>query len=417
MESVMNSTHAGVDKLIAETAFPSAAVTQCPYPHYEAFLEAPVYQLPTGEFVVSRHDDVFHVTRHPEIFSSHISVFEDGWSRTATLEDHANREYPWGIVSSDAPEHTWKRKLAFEMFKPGRLRGRESVIEGFVDELIDGFIDRGECAFVEEFCDPLPGKIILTLFGLPLEHLERALTWSRYEGFGTRYAAMPLQQAARDGIVDLGGFVRDEITKRADNPGDDDMSLHVQRHIEARGKLDMPNLIAEVSNLFIGGIITTTHLLGTMMKLFIENPDQQETARAGRSQLKRAIEESLRIESPVQIGGRLVVQDTEIGEVKIPAGSLVLVCWGAANRDESVFECPEKFDVERPNANNHMGFGNGPHFCMGAPLARLEAMIAFERIFARMGNIQFAEGSKSENHWAVIFRGPSKLDITFDKIG
>ena len=116
------------------------------------------------------------------------------------------------------------------------------------------------------------------------------------------------------------------------------------------------------------------------------------------------------------MGPRLVVQDTEVGGVKIPAGSIVLVVWGSANRDENVFKCPEQFDVERSNAKDHMAFGNGPHFCMGAPLARMEVVVAFERIFARMENLRFAPGKNDfANHWAVIFRGPQKLHIEFDK--
>jgi cytochrome P450 len=403
--------------LIAETPFPSAKATQCPYPLYEAFREeGPVFQLPTGEFVISRHDDIFNVTRHPEIFSSHHSIYVDGYMKAATLEDHRNPDYAWAIVTADAPQHTWKRKIAFEMFKPGRLREREPLVRQFVDDLIDRFVDRGECEFVHEFADLLPAQVILTLFGLPLEYLDRALTWGRYEGFGTRFAAPELQQGARDGIVDLGEFLRDRILERVDSPGDDDLSIHIQRHIEQRGQLELPHLIAETSNLFIGGIITTTHLLSSMMLLFIQNPEQQAKARTSQSLLKRSVEESLRIESPVQLGPRLVVEDTEVGGVKIPAGSIVLVVWGSANRDKCVFEKPEQFDIERSNVKDHMAFGNGAHFCMGAPLGRMEAMVAFERIFARLDNLRFAPGKNDfKNHWAVIFRGPQELHIEFDK--
>ena len=403
--------------LIAETPFPSAEATQCPYPLYQALRQQAVYQLPTGEYVISKHADVFQVTRHPEIFSSHHSIYVDGFMQAATLEDYRNPDSVWAIVTADPPDHTWKRKLAFEMFKPGRLREREPLVEQFADDLIDTFIERGECEFVHEFADLLPAQVILTLFGMPLEHLDRALTWARYEGFGTRFAAPDVQQAARDGIVDLGEFLRDRILESVESPGDDDLSIHVQRHIEHQGKLDLPNLIAETSNLFIGGIITTTHLLSSMMMLFIQHPEQQAKARSSASLLKKSVEEALRIESPVQLGPRLVVQDTEVGGVKIPAGSIVIVVWASANRDETVFDCPDQFDVERPNAKDHMAFGNGPHFCMGAPLARMEAMVAFERIFARMDNLRFAPGKNDfKNHWAVIFRGPQKLHIEFDKV-
>ena len=415
----MTTLDQSVDQVLEGRRFPSAEVTKCPYPVYHALREAgPVYQLPTGEYVVSHHADIAELTRHPEIFSSHHSVSPDGWQKAATLADHENPEQVWAIVSSDPPDHAVKRKMAFEMFKPGRLREREPMVREFTDELIDRFIDRGECEFVGEFADLLPASVILTLFGLPLDHLQRALAWGRYEGFGTRFASQEHQAAARDGIMDLGGFLRDRILERVDEPGDDDLSLLVQRHVQTHGELRLGELIAEASNLFIGGIITTTHLLSSMMMLFIQHPDQQAKAAQSTSALKRAVEEALRIESPVQMGPRLVVQDTELGGVPIPAGSIVLVLWGSANRDECVFADPDTFDVERQNVKNHMAFGNGPHFCLGAPLGRMEAVTAFERIFARMENLRFAEGRNDfANHEAVIFRGPQKLYIEFDRRG
>jgi cytochrome P450 len=407
-----------VETALEGRPFPSAAVTRCPYGVYRALQgEGSVYQLPSGEYVVSHHADIAHLTRHPEIFSSNHSVMEDGWMRAATLEDHANPDQVWSIVTSDDPEHAVKRKIAFDMFKPGRLRENEPMVRAVVDELIDTFIDRGECEFVGEFADLLPATVILKLFGLPLDHLPRALAWGRYEGFGTRFASPEHQASAREGIMDLGVFLRDEILKRVDDPGDDDLSNLVQRHMEQHGgDLQLPSLISEASNLFIGGIITTTHLLSSMMMLFIQHPDQQATAASSTSALKRAVEEALRIESPVQMSPRLVVQDTEMGGVQIPAGSIVLVMWGAANRDACVFADSETFDVTRENVKTHMAFGNGPHFCLGAPLGRMEAVTAFERIFARTDNLRFAEGRNDfENQEAVIFRGPQRLYIEFDR--
>lgn len=413
----MSTVEQRPEDLLQDKRFPSAEVTQCPFPVYSAFRrESPAYQLPSGEFVVSRHADIVEITRQPEIFSSHHSVFEDGWMRAGTLADHENPDYPWSIVASDPPRHTVKRKLAFEMFKPGRLRGREPMVREFADELIDRFIDRGHCEFSSEFAGLLPASVILTLFGLPLEHLDRALTWGRYEGFGTRFATEEHQAAARDGMLDLGGFLTDEIQKRLDEPTDDDLSLLVQRHIEAAGELKLAEIVADGANLFIGGIITTTHLLSSMMMLFIQHPDQQAKARESTSNLKRSVEEVLRIESPVQMGPRLVLQDTELGGVPIPAGSILLILWGSGNRDECVFSDPETFDIERANVKNHVAFGNGHHFCMGAPLGRMEAQIAFERIFARMTNLRFAEGNDFRNQDAVIFRGPDALHIEFDKV-
>jgi cytochrome P450 len=397
-----------------DTAFPSSDTMRCPYAYYRTLRdEAPVHRLPGGEYLISRHADVAHVTRHPELFSSHHSVVEDGRMRAATLVDYADADRAWGILTSDPPDHTWKRKLAFEMFKPGRLRDREAEIQGYVDELLDAFVERGECEFVSEFSDRLPARVILAMFGLPPEYVDRAIAWGGYEGTGTTYASEEGQRAARESILDLSAFIRDRVLERVDDSRDDDLSRHVQRHLEIRGELDMPNLVAEAINLFAAGMTTTAHLIARMMQLFIENPAEQAKARRSRGDLKKAIEETLRIESPVQFIARLAVEDTSVGGVPIPAGSILLLLLGAANRDTSVFESPETFDIERSNAKDHLAFGDGSHFCLGAPLGRLEATIAFERIFARVTDLRFADGFAPENLRSVLFRGPAELPIRF----
>jgi len=312
--------------------------------------------------------------------------------RASTLADLEREDYPWAIVSSDPPKHTEKRKLAFEMFKPGRLREREPMVRAYTDELIDAFIDRGECEFVSEFADLLPAKVILTLF----RAAPRPSRPGAALGVATRASARASRRGSRRPVrarasTTSARFLRDLVLERLETPMDDDLSVFVQRHKEHYGEVNLPNLISDASNLFIGGIITTTHLLSSMMMLFIQYPEQQTIARQGGSHLKRAIEEVLRFESPVQMGPRLVLEDTEIDGVAIPKGAIVLLVWGAANRDTCVFDSPDTFDVERKNAKDHMAFGNGTHFCMGAPLGRMEVMTAFEQIFARMANLRFAE--------------------------
>ncbi len=403
------------EQLVSETPFPAAETMQCPYPYYRALHDGPPQRLPSGEFMIARRADILEVTRQPALFSNHHSAYKDGWIRAGTLADTTNPDYAWGLAVSDPPDHTWKRKLAFEMFKPGPLRRQEPMVRGIIDNLIDGFIDRGKCEFVSEFANPLTASVILTLFGLPLDHLDRAIAWGRYEGFGTRWAAPENQRAARDAIVDLGDFIRERVQERIDEPGDDELTLFVQRYVDLRGTVDMANLVPDATNLFIGGIITSAHLMSSMMMLFIQNPDQMEKASMGRPAMKRAVEEGLRIESPTQMIPRLALQDAEVAGVPIPAGSQLLLLWGAGNRDESVFECPERFDIERENVREHVAFGNGIHFCIGAPLARLEATVAFEQIFQRLPNLRAAP-SKNDfaNHWTPFFRGPAELHLEFD---
>jgi cytochrome P450 len=401
-----------------EVPFPSAEATSCPFPLYEQLRERdPVHQLPTGEFVVTRHDLIVEAARNPEVFSSRHSVQAPDGMRIATAEDRRDPDRVWPIVGSDGDQHTTKRRLAFEMFKPVRLREQEGMVRGHADDLIDGFIDDGHCEFVHQFADQLPARVILTLFGLPLDGVDRARTWGRYEGMGTRFAAPERRKAANDAISDLGAYLAELVRDRVDSPGDDELSRHVQRHMEHHGKLEFPALVAEASNLFIGGIITTTHLISSLMMLFLRNPEQQQAARSDPGALKSAIEETLRLESPVQWSPRVTVEDTELGGVAIPKDSIVLLAWAAGNRDDCVFADPDRFDAGRENVKEHLGFGNGSHFCLGAPLGRMEARVAFEQIFARMANIRFGpSGDEAHNLESVMFRGPERLEVEFDAV-
>lgn len=399
--------------------FPSAEAMKCPFPLYARFREdAPVYKLPgRNEYVISRYDDIFAVTMNPEAFSNHSSIFENGYMRSGTLEDHVNPDIAWGIGNSDPPQHTWKRKLAFEMFKPGVLRQYETMIREHVDSLIDRFIDDGEVEFVSQFAARLPAMVILTIFGLPLAHVDRAIRWSAFDGMGTRYNSQDIQDKAREALVDLGDYLRDLVVERAGNPGQDALSTHLRKHVEIRGRLDVPHIVAEAAMLLAGGIITTNHLIASMMKLLIDNPGEMTRVRHDNALLRRAVEETLRVESPVQFGLRLALRDTQVGDTTIPAGAICLLLWGSANRDPERFEAPGDFLIDRKNAKANMAFGNGPHFCLGAPLARMEAQIAFERLLQRLPDIRYAPG---RNDFAlqptVTFRAPKQLFLEFDRV-
>ena len=401
-----------------EIDFPSAEVMKCPFGFYGRLREdAPIYKLPgRDEYVVSRYEDIFAITMDQERFSNHSSIFENGYMRSGTLADHVNPDIAWGIGNSDAPQHTWKRKLTFEMFKPGVLKQYEPMIRAHSDALIDAFIADGEVEFVTQFAARLPAMVILSIFGLPQEHVDRAIRWSAFDGMGTRYNTREVQDRAREAVVDLGDYLRDLVVARTATPGDDALSAHLLKHVEARGKLDVPHIVAETTMLLAGGIITTNHLLASMMKLLVDHPPEMERVREDNALLRRAVEETLRVESPVQFGLRLALKDAEIAGTVIPAGSICMLLWGSANRDPARFEEAERFYIDRKNAKANMAFGNGPHFCLGAPLARMEAQIAFEQLLKRLKRIDYVPG---KNDFAlqptVTFRAPKSLFLDFDR--
>jgi len=199
-----------------------------------------------------------------------------------------------------------------------------------------------------------------------------------------------------------------------DDPGDDDLSVHVQRHIELRDEVNVPEIVAETFNLFVGGMITTTHLMANMMMLLTAKPERMARVYEEPGLLTVAIREALRVESPVQFSPRLVTRDTELSGVPLEAGTIVLLLWGSANRDEAVYDDPAEFDLDRKEAKGSMAFGHGAHFCLGAPLSRLEARVAFEQLLARLPDLRLAEGRNDFTvNPTVTFRAQKELFLEF----
>jgi cytochrome P450 len=403
-----------VSPLAPDFDFPSPDGFACPYPMYrELRAEEPVKKLPgRNEYLITAREHIQWVTRHPERFSSRHSVFEDGLMRAGTLAD-IGPDRPAGIGRCDPPQHAPKRKLAFEMFKPGKLRGYEDMVRGHVDALIDGFVADGRCEFVLQFADPLPVRVILALFGLPPEDHELVRTWGQYEGAGSRFTSPERQESARQSRLGIGAYMRDALVSRHEHPRDDELSRFVRLHVEHYGTLDLPNLVPDATTLMIGGIFTTTHLLSNLMLLLVRNRDELDLVRGDPSLLGRAVEEALRCEAPVQWSPRLVLEDTELGGVAIPAGSMVMLSWASASHDDALFTDDERFDLGRPNTREHMAFGNGSHFCLGAPLARLEARVAFEQLLARLPGLRASADNDFAFRETPLFRGPQRLNLEF----
>jgi cytochrome P450 len=208
--------------------------------------------------------------------------------------------------------------------------------------------------------------------------------------------------------------MKDAIVARYECPREDELSRFVQAHVRRDGRLDLRNVVPDATTLMIGGIFTTTHLLSNMMLLLLRNRDQLDLVRGDRSLLGRAVEEALRAEAPVQWSPRLVTADTEVGGTKIPAGAMLILVWASANHDDGVFAEDERFDVTRPNVKDHVSFGHGIHYCLGAPLARMEARIGFDRLLDRLRGLRLAVGDDPAYLEAPLFRGPKALHIEFD---
>ena len=400
--------------------YPSEETSKCPYPFYAQLREHdPVHRLETGEFLVSRWEDLDHVVRHPEIFASGVGHLRADY-REAMAGAEAGDDAmftPWPLPYSDPPEHRLKRTLCQPLFTRERMRDTEPLVRELVDELIDEFRDRGTCEFVTGFANRLPQRVMLTLFGLSRDEEERfAWMGTATEGPGIKFVSEEQKQRIVERSRTTVEFFRNEILDRREHPRDDFLSELVQMHVERDGALDIRYLTAEATNLFGAGNLTTGHMLSATLLALLEQPEELRRAAEDPARIRYLIEESLRLESPVQWVQRLVKRDTELGGVPIPEGSIVFILFGSADRDGERFPDEETFDPGRGNLiKDHVAFGRGPHRCVGAPLARLEGQVAFEALLA-LPNLRLAGGD------AVVhapspsghFRGLDALRIAFD---
>jgi cytochrome P450 len=399
---------------------------ECPFPAYQALREAaPVYRVPqTGFWVVTRYDLVMQAVRDTEVFSSQINqaASAGGYPEVAELFQREGVPFASTLISADPPKHTRYRNLVNRAFTAGRVRGMQGYIQQIVDELIDGFLDRGEVEFVAEFAVKLPLYIIADQLGVPRADMQKFKDWSD--------ASVPIGlDIGRDAelararlVIEFQKYFLERIEERRRAPRDDILSDLVNARLEENGvpggrPLDGSELLSIIQQLLVAGNETTTNALAAGMVLLIENPDQAAALRTGDDKRMRTfVEEVLRLESPVAGLFRVTTRDTVLGGTEIPAGSFVNLRWAAANRDERVFEEPDRLDVCRRNAGAQIGFGVGVHFCVGAMLAREEMFCAFRTLLRRLDGIRLVpDQGRLEHHPNFILRGLKQLRLAFDR--
>jgi cytochrome P450 len=401
----------------------SPETAECPFPFYEAMRnECPVYQVPgAGFFIVSRFEDVLHVLRHPEIFSSKsgpglrpvpdeevISIMRQGWMPVDTL------------LTNDPPAHARYRALVNKAFSARRVASLEPSVTQIANDLIDAFIADGEVELVQQFAVPLPLTVIADALGVDRADMDRFKRWSDDSvaplgGFLTREREI---ECARS-IVEFQHYFAEQLEERRTHPRDDILTDLLNAHIGGEGEegrpLNMAEMLSILQQILVAGNETTTNLIASGMMLLTRDHALMERLAREPDRIPNFVEEALRLESPVQGLFRMAVQDTEIGGTPIPAGSRILLSYASANRDEREFDHPELIDLERENPEGHLAFGRGIHFCLGAALARLEARVAFTLLLTRLKNIRAVEEKNDYRHVpSVILRGLQRLYLTFE---
>ncbi len=349
--------------------------------------EAPVYWHPEvdgpGLWAVTRYKDVVAVLRDPATFSSEragvlIPNFPPGDARAS----------PDVLINMDPPKHTRYRALVGKGFLPRIIQRAEAQIRALVVERIEAALARGGCDFANDIAGDVPLRVILEIIGIPAEHRAQMLEWTRrfLGSDDPEFALSPPEFGAL--MANMMGYAHRLAAERRGAPQDDMLSLLMAAEVDGE-HLKYEEFGLFFTLLLTAGHETTRNLIVNGTLALLENPEQRERLVADPSLVPSAVEEMLRM-SPSGIHFRRTATcDTELAGQKIAEGSKVVVWLVSANRDEEVFAHPDVFDVAR-TPNEHLSFGLGPHFCLGASLGRLEARIAFEELLRRVGTLELA---------------------------
>lgn len=314
-----------------------------------------------------------------------------------------------GLIHSDPPDHTRMRRIVSQAFTPRVIENQRRRTAGLVDELIDNLRAKGRCDFIAEFAFPLPILVISDLFGVPRADRDRIKVWSEcITDLGSR--RKPLAELARDALQatrEMKVYFEAILDERRREPRDDLITLLLNAE-DSGERLSRAELIGMAILILVAGHETTTSLLSNGLLLLLQHPEQLAALRAEPALLPTAIEEMLRLEPSFLRTPRRVKADLDWGGVQLQRDQMVSVLNGAANRDPVVFAEPDRFDIRR-SPNKHLSFGHGPHTCLGAPLARLEAGLAFPRLLERLPHLELAGAVRWKEDFST--RRLERLDV------
>jgi cytochrome P450 len=382
-----------------------------PYPVFRALREhGPFPAFDGAVIVVGEHERCATILRDPEMSSDRRRTLiprklpdEDGRAVTS-------------FMSMDPPDHTRLRRLVFKAFTPRAVAELESTIRRIVDELLSAVARSGSLDVVHGFAYPLSVRIIAEMLGIPESGHHRFEAWSRSLGRGLDPSpALTGKDIAdvRAAQNEIRKYFGDLIAVRRAKPGKDLLSRLIQ--IEEQGdQLSEAELISTCVLLLVAGHETTANLIAGAILALLRNPDQLAALRSDPSLIAGTVEEALRFDTPVQLINRIVRKPTIIGDVEAPADSMLLLLLGAANRDPAAFVEPDRFDITR-DSRGHLSFAAGPHFCLGAGLARLESTIALQAFADRVVDPELDEESVIYRPH-VTQRGPQRLVVRFDGV-
>lgn len=387
-----------------------------PYPYYHRIRQQePLTFCPELDaWLVSRYEDIQYVLLHPETFSSRNTLASPVTFYPQTLETLVQGYLPVPIVlNTDGADHTRFRVPLMKVFAPARIRALEPFIRQIANRLIDAFVHDGRADIVSQFAYPFALEVVLTLLGVPGQDIEQTRQWSQDWLTLMSVQLEPERQVecARSTVA-FQRYLATLLEQRRQVPCDDLITTLPQASTPGVEPLTENELVIMLQGLILAGHESTTNMIGTGLRLLLEQPERWQNLCAHPEYIPQTVEEILRFDAPIQMFARVTTREVTLGGVTLPEDASLLLLYGSGNRDESVFPQAGDFQLQRAS-NHHLAFGHGVHFCVGAALARLEGRAAFEILCQRFPSLCLVPGQTLAHIPTLLFRGYERLEVAW----
>jgi cytochrome P450 len=390
-----------------------------PFPFYaRARAEGPIFYSPELDYwVLTRYADIRDAFRDPATFSSENTQapYRQRPPEVQQILDDGGFSVTSGLSGRQPPEHTRLRGFIKKAFTPRRVASMEPTIRAIAASTIASFADRGEADLVAELARDLPALVVFRMLGIPDEDVPNVKAWAQsrvYMNFGD----LPVREQVRhaENLVRYWRYCQDLVSARLRSPQDDLPGDLARIYLDGDETITPDEIASLVYGQLTAGHETTSALLANGLKELLTDRAAWEAICADPELIPAAVEELLRLSAPVFTWKRRTTRSADVGGVTLPAGTNILLLLGSANHDEQTFPDPDRIRLTRENASRHLSFGLGIHFCLGAPLARLEAKVVLEELTSRIPSLRLREGQRFDFAANTTFRGPSCVLAAWD---